>query len=149
MGAAPYAAGGAAYSFYVETGIPIFNFIVNTPIRMVYLLLSPLPMYWRGFGDMLAFAFSSLFFGYSYYIAVKTLLKPSGQHKEVVAMLLLASLFSAFVFGWGVSNAGTAMRHRDKFYLQHMMMIAICYVKDYAAVKVPRPIAVVKGEPAI
>ena len=117
--------GGAAYTVNIQTGIVMADFLLNTPIRMVYFVLSPLPGYWRGIEDVLAFAFSSVLFGSSYYMAIRTI-KRNGANKSLIISLLIISIFTTFVFGWGVSNAGTALRHRNKFLLQHVLMLSLC-----------------------
>jgi len=130
MDAGPSPMGAAAYSVSIETGVVFLDFLINTPIRMIYLIMSPMPWYWRGPMDVVAFALSSMFFGFAYFKVIQTLRKPDGQDTAFITFLLLTSLTSVFLFGWGVSNAGTAMRHRDKFFIQHMLMLAACYAKD-------------------
>jgi hypothetical protein len=45
--------------------------------------------------------------------------------------LTIALLGTIFVFGIGVSNAGTALRHRHKIYPVFLVLIAV--IKDAAA----------------
>jgi len=117
--------GGADYSFIVDTGNVNLDFVINTPIRMVYFLMSPLPMYWRGPFDIIAFLFSSMFYGYTYYRTIRTIGSKDAKNRSIIVMLLIISLLGIFVFAWGSRNAGTAMRHRDKFAVQHVIMLAL------------------------
>ena len=118
--------GEAVYSILIFTGNDALDFLVNTPLRMVYFILSPLPWDWRGIIDVLAFAMSSSFYGYVYYLAYKALRNRQSENRQMIILLLLIAIISAFIFGWGVSNAGTAMRHRDKFFLLHLLMFGLC-----------------------
>ena len=36
------------------------------------------------------------------------------------------ALCAALIFAWGVSNAGTAVRHREKFMTVYILLIALC-----------------------
>lgn len=116
--------GGADYTVFINTGTEILDFIVNTPIRMLYFVLSPFPWYWRGPLDIIAFVFSSLFNGLFYYTAFKAI--KTNEDREVLLLLLLTSIACTFIFGWGVRNIGTAMRHRDKFLLLNIIMYSMC-----------------------
>ena len=131
--------GGAAYAVHIPTGNSYLDIIVNTPIRTLYFLLSPMPWDWRSPWDVAAFILSSAFFGYFYCTAFKTLRTTKGdsENKNVIIMLLLMSVSSAIIFGWGVSNSGTALRHRDKFFLQHVLMFVFC-LEERARAHIPR-----------
>lgn len=81
-----------------------------TPIRMLYFLLSPMPTDWRGIGDMAAFAIDSA----PIIVFVAGILKglKKNKNKSYVYAGLLCCLIITGIFAWGVTNAGTAMRHR-------------------------------------
>ena len=81
-----------------------------TPIRMLYFLLSPMPTDWRGIGDMAAFAIDSV----PIIVFVAGILKglKKNRNKSYVYAGLLCCLIITGIFAWGVTNAGTAMRHR-------------------------------------
>lgn len=117
--------GGAGYTTFINTGNTTMDFIVNTPVRMVYFLLSPMPWYWRGPQDIIAFALSSSFYGYTYFIAFRAVKAKEIENREIIIFLFIASVIATFIFGWGVRNAGTAMRHRDKFFMQHVLMLVL------------------------
>lgn len=123
--------GGSAYSVGIVSGNPVLDFLVNTPIRMVYYLITPLPWQWRGLGDVLAFVFSALFYGYTLYISIKELGKSKVENKSLIILFVFAAIFSAFVFSWGVSNYGTALRHRDKFIGVFIILLALVKNSSY------------------
>jgi len=134
-------AGGSAYTFIIETGSDFLNFLFNTPVRMIYFILSPFPWYWRGPFDIIAFVFSSIFYGYSYWAAVKAIRDKESKNRHVIIAFFIISLACIFIFGWGSRNTGTAMRHRDKFMLFHVLMLSLSIDKSEAFYKVPESIS--------
>lgn len=106
-------AGGSTYAMYVGDSSSLSNMVIYTIPRIVYFLFSPFPWQWRGISDIIAFAFSSMFYIVSVYNAIKVLLMRSEDHSIIILLLFL--LFGlVFVFAWGTSNTGTATRHREK-----------------------------------
>ncbi|SHE36415.1 Dolichyl-phosphate-mannose-protein mannosyltransferase [Atopostipes suicloacalis DSM 15692] len=120
-----YVMGESGYSTGYAIKNPILNFIVNTPVRMFYFIFSPLPWTWRGITDVIAFLFSGLFYGYTLYLGVRHLFHKNVQNKNFLLIILLIVLGGIMVFSWGVSNAGTALRHRDKFIGLFILLLAI------------------------
>lgn len=98
----------------------------DTPVRMFYFVASPLPWSWRGLSDIIAFFFSSLVFLYVYYRAYQELKKGDTRNRTMILIFVVLSLCSALIFAWGVSNAGTAVRHREKFIVIYMVLFALC-----------------------
>lgn len=122
-------AGGSGYIVpEIPVGNSIVKFIVNTPLRCIYFLFSPMPWDWRGGFDIFAFIFSSLFYGIGYVYAFNILKKKKvdGVSKYVLILGLLILFLSSIIFAWGVKNAGTAIRHRDKFIFIYLTIVAIC-----------------------
>lgn len=117
--------GGSGYEVGISTGNAVLDMIINTPVRIIYFIASPLPWNWRGIGDIIAFFFSALLYIYCYFITINTLKKKNVSNKNLIIIFLTLALSSAFVFAWGVSNAGTALRHRDKFVIQYLVMLAL------------------------
>ena len=99
--------------------------IKNSPIKIFYFLTSPLPWEWRGINDVISFVFSSLFFIICYVYALKSLKKVNYNNSGFIKVCLILAFISAFIFSWGTSNAGTAMRHRDKFLVNYIVMLAL------------------------
>lgn len=117
--------GGSAY----EVGGEVNSFtdlLINSPIRIFYFITSPLPWYWRGLNDIIAFVFSAMFYFLSYVYSFKALkISQKGNAKSFIVVGLLLAILSAFIFAWGVSNAGTAMRHRDKFIVNYIVLLGL------------------------
>lgn len=122
-----YTKGGSSYEAGFKIANPTLNLIINTPIRMFYFVASPLPWSWRGIQDVIAFVFSALVYLFIYYRAFTELKNnPGNKYRSLIVILLMIMLSSALVFAWGVSNSGTAMRHREKFIIFYIIMFAIC-----------------------
>jgi hypothetical protein len=87
------------------------DFSWQWPIRLLYFLFAPFPWMLRGMQDIFALLDSFLLF----YMALQIVIKKNLFAKNKNALVVLA-LFStlSLVFALGVSNYGTAMRHRDK-----------------------------------
>lgn len=120
-----YVMGESGYSTGYAIGNPILNFVINTPLRMFYFVFSPLPWDWRGATDIIAFVFSGLFYGYTLYLSFKRLFERSTENKNFIIIILLIVVIGVMVFSWGVSNAGTALRHRDKFIGLFILLLAL------------------------
>ena len=84
-----------------------------SPVRMFYLLFSPLPFDWRGLSDVAVFCIDSLV----YVVLVVLMFRPPllGGAAQLKRFLGYAVLVLTFVFALGTTNAGTAVRHRAKF----------------------------------
>lgn len=118
-------AGGSAYNVGGDVN-SIGDLIKNSPIRMFYFIASPLPWDWRGLNDVISFVFSAMFYFIIYIYAIKSIRLPIKNNiKKAIKSLIIISLIGAFVFAWGTSNAGTAMRHRDKFIVNYVVMLAL------------------------
>lgn len=106
--------GGSSYATYVGNSNSIVSIIIYTPLRLIYFLFSPFPWQWRGIADIVAFAFSSMFYLYTIGKAIKTYRHSEGDQRIQLLLWIIIALSVTFVFAWGVSNTGTATRHRDK-----------------------------------
>lgn len=120
-----YATGGSAYSVYLVDDDSILGFIINSPLRIIYFLASPLPWDWRGINDIIAFLGSSLFYTISIFFGIKSLSIKKFKNKDLVIILLIIAISNAIIYSWGVSNAGTALRHRDKFIVNFALLLII------------------------
>lgn len=119
--------GGSSYASYVGNSNNLFNMLLYTPFRMVYFLFSPMPWMWRGVSDLIAFFGSSLFYLVTIWQIIYTLMRYPNSRKGIVMICALVLLATVFVFGWGVSNAGTAARHRDKIVVIAAVSLAACF----------------------
>lgn len=121
--------GGSSYAAYVGNSSSVANMVIYTIPRIVYFLFSPFPWQWRGLGDIIAFVFSSLF----YLSAIKNAISNirfNGQNRNQVIVVLVVALCTAFVFAWGVTNTGTATRHRDKMIMIYALLYALSHCGD-------------------
>lgn len=126
-----YTKGSAAYEAGFRIANPTLNLIVNTPIRMLYFVASPMPWTWRGVQDVIAFVFSALFYIIVYWKAFVVLrIQRSSEYRTIIVLMLFFMLASAMMFAWGVANSGAAMRHRDKFVIIHIITYALCEASD-------------------
>ncbi|MBR7070547.1 MAG: hypothetical protein IKI29_00015 [Clostridia bacterium] len=99
---------------------PVADLVVNSPIRIFYFVSSPPPWMWRGPGDIIAFFGSALFYLYTIKVAYtafrdRKFIEDSDQLKAYFYVLVGVLLLAALMFGWAVSNTGTALRHREKY----------------------------------
>lgn len=104
--------GNARYLGNLTISNPL-ELIIYTPIKMFYFLFSPVPWDWRGLGDIITFLFDSTFYILCIIYFIKNKKKFNSAH-QLVYVLLLSIVVTTIIFGIGVGNAGTAMRHRQK-----------------------------------
>jgi hypothetical protein len=119
--------GGSGYDVGLNISNPALNLIVNTPIRVLYFVLSPVPWDWRGLNDIISFVFSSVFYAYVFYLSFKNINKNELENRTLAIILFIMCISSAIIFAWGVENAGTALRHRDKFVAQYILLLVLVY----------------------
>lgn len=118
-----YEEGGSAYNANIVSNDSTVGFIVNTPFRMFYFLFAPVPWNWRSATDAIAFVFSALFYGYVFIKALVYAVK--SRSFSIGSAFFLIALLTLMMFGWGVSNSGTALRHRDKMVIHYLIMYAL------------------------
>lgn len=106
--------GDTSYVRYVGNSNTPLNMVIYTIPRIVFFLLSPMPWMWRGISDIIAFCFSSCFYLWTICSFISFLRRGEQENRALVITLFIVAMCAAFVFGWGVANAGTACRHRDK-----------------------------------
>lgn len=106
------------------TNLPVNSMggaLLFSPLKMIYFTFSPMPWDWRGFNDLLAFLIDSII----YVLLCWGIIKSTGNSYAKLRTGLIISLLSVvFIFGIGVTNAGTAMRHRAK--LLSLFVITYC-----------------------
>ena len=105
-------AGSSNYAAYVGNSNSLTSMIIYTIPRIAYFLFSPFPWQWRNMKDVIAFLFSSLFYMWAVKDAITNLRRNKNQ--QLIIALLIILFCVVFVFAWGVSNTGTATRHREK-----------------------------------
>lgn len=137
--------GEAVYSIGITGLPPAVDLVVNTPIRMFYFIFSPLPWMWRGLGDILGFFGSTIFYFWVAYCVIKAIKTKPLKHDDTAVIgsllitLLVILLIAAIMFGWGVSNAGSVLRHREKFTYLFVVTFAVSNEIIYRAGKRNEP----------
>ncbi len=106
------ATGGAAY-LVGFTPNSILDIILQSPVRMVYFLLAPFPWMISSPGQILGLIDALLYLVLVFFsiIGLKYLKKYNNPAFWAVILILLIIIGT---FAWGVSNFGTAIRHRQK-----------------------------------
>lgn len=106
------------------TNLPVNNMgevMLFSPLKMVYFILSPMPWDWRGFQDFLAFLIDSIIYLLLCWGIIRNV---KNKYARLRTGLIISILSVVFIFGIGVTNAGTAMRHRAK--LLPLFVVAYC-----------------------
>ena len=119
--------GSSSYSSDIVANDSLVGFIINSPLHIINFLFSPLPWQWRGLSDILAFFMSSVFYLYVTFLLVKN--RDILSKSEIIPVFVIIAAGAGFLFGWGVANAGTALRHRDKFVFAYLAIFAL--VEEY------------------
>src|SRR5699024_4234411 len=84
-----------------------------------------LPWDWRSFSDIFAFMFSRLFYIITIFFGIRSLNIKNTDYKNLNIALLIMAVVNMIFFSWGVSNSGTALRHREKYIAIYMLLLAI------------------------
>ena len=113
-----YTAGSAEYR-------GLAGLIINSPIRILYFLWVPMPWMMRGLSDLVAFCGSSLFYGGVAFRSLFTFAEYQKKNKALFLVLIITAFCGAFVFAWGTDSAGSALRHREKFYFIFLLLYAL------------------------
>ncbi|OJS99857.1 hypothetical protein [Marinobacter nauticus] len=125
--AASRSQGSAAYlsGFQINS---FTDFVIQSPIRLVYFLFSPFP--WNISHPLhLMGLFDGLFYMFVFYLCFKYR-KRVFEHPATLQILIIV-LVLAFAFSFGTSNFGTATRHRAKFALAMLVIVAPCFYSSF------------------
>lgn len=136
VNAANYRWGGSTYL----TGLVVEDYadlIRYGPLRALYFLASPMPWDFRGLFDALTFVFDSLFYLGVIVLAVRNLRHVRDRRSLVLALLVIIGV-AALVFGAGVSNAGTAVRHRYKLLAVFLTLAALAFDRTPNSIRLGR-----------
>ncbi|MCQ2353516.1 MAG: hypothetical protein MJ102_00265 [Clostridia bacterium] len=124
-----YVDGASAYNANIINSDSLPAFIINTPTRILYFMLSPMPWDWRGLNDIIAFFLSGVFYFGIFVFAIYSIFKRKSEIPSMVSALFFASVLVLFIFSWGCSNSGTALRHRDKMIMLYLVEFALLWDK--------------------
>ena len=120
-------AGGSSYAQYVGNSNSILNIIIYSLPRYVFFMYSPFPWQWRSISDIMAFLLSSVPY---LLILIRSIRSIRKTHKDdpkrvLLIILVFVTVSMTFIFSWGVTNTGTATRHRDKFIALYAVLFAL------------------------
>lgn len=115
-------AGGSAYLKGLEIN-NLGQFILFIPIKSIYFLFSPFPWDWRGVFDIFTFLFDSMLYMITIYNVVKNI--KLLRKKPLTVSLVLMIVGAVLIFATGVSNTGTAMRHRQKLIPVFLVLLGL------------------------
>lgn len=119
-------AAGSSYLTWLTISNP-YLLLLFSPLKMFYFLFSPIPLDWRNGMDVFTFCFDSTFYIFAFGKVVFSLKKiVKAEQKNVVRYLMICILAMTFVFGYGTIAAGTAIRHRCKFFPELLVCMAVC-----------------------
>lgn len=104
--------GGSGYLSSLVINNPI-QLLAFGPLKSFFFLTAPLPMNWRGFMDIFTFFSDSSLYLLTIIYLLKNR-KSFGDRKNLIVCLVWMIIGAAIIFGIGVGNAGTAVRHRQK-----------------------------------
>ncbi|WP_017548165.1 hypothetical protein [Salinicoccus carnicancri] len=114
------ARGDTAYLSGLEVD-NLFQVILFAPVKVVYFIASPMPWSIRNFNDLISFFLDGVFYLFSLTIFIRNI--DVIRKRPILAILLISILAGWLIFGLGISNAGTALRHRFKFF--YMVIVAL------------------------
>ncbi|CAM2938419.1 hypothetical protein [Salinicoccus roseus] len=107
----------------------IYQMLLFSPVKVFYFIGSPMPWTIRNFNDLIAFFLDGVFYLFALAVFVKNyaLIKK----RPILGVILLSIAVIWFIFGFGISNAGTALRHRFKIF--YIIIVAFGLIWTYAA----------------
>lgn len=115
--------GGSAYLTSLSINNPV-QLVLFGPIKMFYFIASPLPMNWRGIMDIFSFFTDSILYVYTTYYFIRNR-KKMDKNRSIIIVVLWAILGATIIFGVGISNAGTAIRHRQKLLPLFLILLGL------------------------
>lgn len=115
--------GGSAYLKGMTINNPI-QLVLFGPIKSLFFLTAPLPINWRGFMDIFTFFTDSMLYLITiiYYLKNR---KQFGDRHSIVLGIVVMIIGASIIFGIGVSNAGTAVRHRQKLIPLFLVLLGV------------------------
>lgn len=115
--------GGSAYLTSLAINNPL-QLVIFGPIKSFYFLTAPLPMNWRGIMDVFTFLTDSMLYLITILYVMKNR-KFYGENKVYITCIIWAIVGASLIFGIGVGNAGTAVRHRQKLVSLFLVLLGI------------------------
>jgi len=112
--------GDASYPEYLKVNSKT-EFFYKAPLRMIYFVLSPFPWNVKKPSHLIGLLDSLLYF-YLTFLIFRNFKNINNDIALKVILIVLLAYF--FVFGLGVGNFGTAIRHRVKFVFWMILLAA-------------------------
>lgn len=106
------------------TGLEVNNLlqvVLFAPIKIIYFIASPMPWSVRNMNDLISFFLDGVFYLFSVVVFARNI--DTIKKRPILGILLLSILAGWLIFGLGISNAGTALRHRFKFF--YIVIVAL------------------------
>ncbi|MFC3420005.1 hypothetical protein ACFOLA_10995 [Salinicoccus hispanicus] len=112
--------GGSAYLSGLVVN-NIYQMVAFSPIKVLYFIGSPMPWTIRNPNDLIAFMLDGVF----YLFVLAVFIKNFGliRRRPILGVILLSIVVTWIIFGIGISNAGTALRHRFKIF--YIIIVAV------------------------
>jgi len=107
------ASGGSAYLTGLEVN-NMFQLLLYSPIKFIYFIGSPMPWNIGNLNELIAFVLDGVFYVLSLVIFIKNY--QLIRQRPILVILILSVMTGWFIFGLAISNAGTGLRHRFKFF---------------------------------
>lgn len=104
---------------YISAPSSSIGVVLQTPIRFILFLISPLPWQVRSLGTVLALLLDGIFRYYimiSIFKVLRNRNKLLEEQRLVLDILIIVWIITTLIFCWGTNNYGTAMRHRLKIF---------------------------------
>lgn len=120
---------GSAYLTDLEID-SFSSLILYSPIKLLYFLFSPMPWNFRGGVDLFSFCLDSFFYLWLLY----KMYKPMVDNKRNRLVFLLGFWISVIFYSWGTIAAGTAIRHRAKFF-PVLVISYVCITENCYSIK--------------
>lgn len=111
-----YGRGGSMYLRNMSVN-SVVGVVVATILRMLHFQFSPMPWDWRGLEDIITAILDSSVHLLILVLGLYSLKKCQWKKSDrliVILMFFIIVIMQGF-FAWPTANAGTAIRHRDKF----------------------------------
>lgn len=105
----------------------VWDVIMYAPLKILYFLFSPVPWEWTDLKDVVAFIIDSSIY---LCICIMILFRRNDKRSVLKHGLLISLLTMTFIFALGVTNCGTAMRHRAKFMPLFVVTLCISLTPD-------------------
>ncbi|MFD2829922.1 hypothetical protein [Corticicoccus populi] len=118
--------GEAAYLTNININ-NMFQLILFTPVKVIYFIGSPMPWSFRNLNDILSFFLDGVF--YLSVLAVGVRHFPLIRKHPLLFIIMISIAAGWIVFGLGISNAGTAIRHRFKFFYMVVVFLSVFLTK--------------------